>query len=90
MEKNCLHCHCRFVVKRNPHQRYCSTSDCQRARKRLWQKQKLDSDNDYRENQQQADLRWRARRRDYWKDYRAKHPEYTKRNREQTKQRWRR
>jgi hypothetical protein len=55
MEKTCPHCGKRFL----PHpavfnQRYCGSTDCQRARKKSWQKEKLKSDPDYRENQAAA------------------------------------
>ncbi len=42
-----------------PDQAFCSSPDCQRARKRQWQRAKLQSDPDYRINQratQQASL----------------------------------
>ena len=81
MEKTCLCCQRRF----KPHpavrdQRYCGTPDCQRARKRKWQKEKLANDRDYRANQAEAQRQWRERNKDYWKEYRKKHPAYTERN----------
>jgi len=42
--------HCGSTFDRNPrvkNQHFCNNKDCQRARKRLWQKQKLASDPDY-------------------------------------------
>jgi hypothetical protein len=61
MEKRCDHCKRKFT----PHpavkkQRYCKSADCQRARKRMWQKEKLKKDPDYRE---QNRLRQRERNR---------------------------
>ena len=82
MEKKCLCCKRGFI----PHpavrdQRYCSDPECQRARKRKWQKEKLATDSDYRANQAEAQRQWRSRNKDYWKQYRKKNPAYTERNR---------
>jgi hypothetical protein len=64
-----------------PQQRYCGLASCQRERRRRWQQIKLQSDADYRANQAQAQRAWAAGRGDYWREYRAKHPDYTDRNR---------
>ncbi|MGA3172907.1 MAG: hypothetical protein ABSE25_00600 [Syntrophorhabdales bacterium] len=82
MEKTCPHCGKRFL----PHpavlnQQYCGSADCQRARKRKWQKEKLKSDPDYRENQAAAQKAWRERNRGYWREYRKKNKTYSERNR---------
>lgn len=65
-----------------PNQRYCSAPACQRARRRAWQRQRLRSDPDYRENQAQAQANWLARHPDYWRNYRVTHPAYSERNRD--------
>ena len=67
-----------------PQQRYCGQTACQRERRRRWQQVKLESDADYRANQLQA---WAVRHSDYWREYRAKHPDYTDRNRVQQRRR---
>lgn len=79
---NCVCCRQAFIRHRNPNQRYCSQPVCQRARKRMWQKQKYASDPDYRDNQRAAEENWRLRHPDYWRDYRKTHEDYTQRNRE--------
>jgi len=66
-----------------PGQRYCSRKECQRARKRVWNKQKLSTDPEYQEARKDAQERWKAKNPNYWKDYRARHSESTRRNREQ-------
>ena len=66
-----------------PDQAYCSAPDCQRARKRQWQRAKLQSDPDYRINQRAAQQAWSQRNQDYWRNYREDRPEYVQRNREQ-------
>ena len=91
MEKRCECCKRGFI----PHpavrdQRYCSHRDCQKARKRKWQKEKLANDSDYRANQAEAQRQWRSRNKDYWKRYREDHPAYTERNRMAQKERNRR
>jgi hypothetical protein len=82
MEKTCPHCGKRFL----PHpavlnQRYCGSADCQRARKKSWQKEKLKSDPDYRENQAAAQKGWRERNKGYWREYRKNNQTYSQRNR---------
>ncbi len=91
MEKTCLCCkkpfHPHPAVR---HHRYCSNRECQKARKRKWQKEKLARDSDYRANQAEAQRQWRSRNTDYWSQYRKKHPAYTERNRIGQKERNRR
>jgi hypothetical protein len=70
-----------------PQQRYCSLACCQRERRRRWQQGKLESDADYRANQLQAQRAWSGRHGDYWREYRAKHPDYTDRNRVEQRRR---
>jgi hypothetical protein len=68
-------------------QAYCSSPDCQRARKRQWQRSKLQSDPDYRINQRAAQQAWSQRNQDYWRSYRDARPDYEQRNREQQRSR---
>jgi hypothetical protein len=81
-EKRCAHCGCRLNLNpRAKDQRYCGRKECQRARKRAWQKNKMATDPDYRANQQECNKAWKARNPDYWRNYRKTHPRYTERNR---------
>ena len=64
-----------------PHQRYCGLAACQRERRRRWQQSKLRSDADYRANQRQAQRAWADGHGEYWREYRARHPDYTDHNR---------
>jgi hypothetical protein len=78
----CAHCGCAFGRNgRVKNQRYCSNNACQRARKRLWQKQKLATDPDYKQNQRDSQQLWCTQNPHYWKDYRRHHVDYTDRNR---------
>ncbi len=71
-QKRCAGCGELFsVLPHVPGQTYCSAPTCQRARKRLWQKAKLQTDPDYRENQRAAQEAWVRRNPDYWKRYRS-------------------
>jgi hypothetical protein len=82
MEKRCRCCKKRFIP--HPavcHQEYCSNAECQKTRKRKWQKEKLSIDSDYRANQAEAQRQWRSRNKDYWKQYRKRNPAYRERNR---------
>ena len=70
-----------------PNQRYCSRPECQKARRRKWQKEKLATDEAYRANQADCQRAWRQRNPDYWRHYRETHPAYTERNRQLQRQR---
>jgi len=76
--------HCRRLILSNPRvkdQRYCSQKACQRARKTLWQRQKMATDPDYQLNQRDCQKDWKKRNHDYWRRYRSQHPGYITRNR---------
>jgi len=77
--------HCGRVLDLNPrakNQGYCGKrKECQRARKRAWQRKKMASDPDYRANQKECNKAWRDRNPDYWRSYRKNHPESVERNR---------
>jgi hypothetical protein len=76
--------HCRRLFRPDPrvkNQCYCSEKPCQRARKNLWQKQKLHKDPDYQANQKRCQQQWRKKNPHYWQDYRKDNPKYVKRNR---------
>lgn len=73
----------RFFVA-NPHvknHRYCNNSDCQRLRKRLWQREKMKRDADYCLDHRDGQQCWIKENPDYWRQYRSEHPEYVARNR---------
>jgi hypothetical protein len=79
----CCQCGGYFIPDpRQKHQRYCSEKACQRARKGVWQRGKMVSDPVYRANQKQSQADWLSRNADYWKRYRAAHPEQAERNRD--------
>jgi hypothetical protein len=81
-EKRCAHCGCLLDLNpRSKNQRYCGNKECQRARKRTWQKNKMATDPDYRANQRECNKAWQEKNRHYWRDYRRNHPGYTERNR---------
>ncbi|RZT05363.1 hypothetical protein SAMN05216319_5345 [Duganella sp. CF402] len=80
--KKCEACGQRFQPRpQAPNQAYCSEPACQRTRRLRWQIDKRKNDPDYAENQYRAQLAWRMRNADYWKNYRAEHPDYVERNR---------
>lgn len=75
--KHCAGCGQPFQPRpQAPKQAYCSAPECQRTRKRQWQKTKLQSDPDYRDNQRQAQRAWHEHHPDYWRQYRERHPKY--------------
>lgn len=78
----CIHCGRGFEPNpRVKEQSYCRDNGCQRARRARWQRQKMATDPDYRDNQSRCQKEWLLRHPGYYKDYRAGHPEYVERNR---------
>ena len=76
---------CRRIRRKNPRvkkQKYCGDKRCQQARKNKWQREKLEADSDYRAGKRESQRAWREDNPDYWKQYRARHPGYCKRNRD--------
>jgi hypothetical protein len=57
------------------------------VRKSQWRRLKRLNDPDYRENQKHAYKKWLKESPHYWKEYRASHPDYAKRNRKQQRER---
>jgi len=91
MNRTCICCGKKFKPYPTvPRQRYCSDPLCQKTRHRQWQKEKIASDGDYRENQARAMKEWIRRNPDYWRDYRQRNPAYTERNRALQRERNRR
>ena len=89
MEKRrCSACHKHFhPCPQSPGQEFCSAAECQRERKRRWQKVRRAADSDYRDNDVQANRQWRSRHPGYWRAYRRKHPQVVIRNREKQRER---
>ena len=88
MTRRCACCGKPFAPRPQvPDQAFCSDPDCQRARKRQWQRAKRQSDPDYRDNQRAAQQAWAQRNPDYWRGYREAQPDYAQRNREQQRSR---
>ena len=81
-EGACKRCAAVFTKLRNPGQAYCSARDCQRERKNKWRREKMSADSDYKNNQQMANKRWQTKNPDYWRAYRASHPDYVQFNRD--------
>ena len=82
MEKVCRHCRKKFTPHSSvPNQQFCGNTECQRARKRQWQREKLDRDPDYRENQTAAQKAWLDNHPDYWQEYRKQNPASAEKNR---------
>jgi hypothetical protein len=91
VERRCEHCGEPFIPRKNVAcQRYCSKAGCQKGRRNRWRKRKLRTDAEYRDNQHDAQKRWRESHKEYWGQYRASHPDYVKRNRALQRERNRR
>ncbi len=68
-----------------PGQTYCSQKKCQQVRKKEWNRKKIATDSDYRDARKAAQQRWEEKNPHYWKAYRACHPKYTQKNRDEQK-----
>jgi len=76
---------CRRILPRNSkvkNQRYCGDKACQRARKRKWQREKLETDPDHRANKRASQQAWKNKNPTYWKEYRRKNSASNERNRQ--------
>lgn len=84
MSRRCAACGQQFhPLPQVPDQTYCSAPECQRERRRRWQREKQRSDPDYRDNQMRSQKKWAQDHPDYWRQYRQTNPDYVERNREQ-------
>ena len=82
MSRQCKACGKSFQPHQKvPDQQYCSSTICQRERRRLWQQEKRRLDADYRENDSRQIREWNAEHPNYWKRYRQINPDYADRNR---------
>lgn len=70
-----------FFTPRNRDQNYCSRKACQCARKAQWERQQRRINPDFRQGRKISQKKWLANNPRYWKDYRQKHPEQTRKNR---------
>lgn len=84
----CLACGRLFVPRPQIHnQQFCSNPQCQRERRRRRQAEKRANSPGRRANDAQYCRDWHIKNPDYWKRYRASHPDYAERNRVQQRQR---
>jgi hypothetical protein len=82
--KRCMACGDPLPLSsRVPDQSYCSRAQCQRERRKIWQREKKLLDPAYREAQAVAQKEWAERNSDYWHRYRNQNPDYAERNRTQ-------
>ena len=61
MKRICAHCKSHFrPSKYHRHQHYCNKEECQKARKALWQKDKIQKDPSYKANHYIVDMHFRS------------------------------
>ena len=80
----CANRDCRRLFIPNPRVKnhlYCDRKDCQRVRRRRWQRQKMKDDPQYQADQREGQQCWIEQNRDYWQRYRNQHWQYVERNR---------
>jgi hypothetical protein len=68
-------------------QKVCAQAACQRERKRLTDARWWAKNQGYDASRSSKKRVWAQAYPNYWQGYRAAHPDYTRRNREQTRQR---
>lgn len=89
MKRICAHCKSHFrPSKYHRHQHYCNKEECQKARKALWQKNKIQKDPSYKANQKDATICWLNKNPSYYSEYRKNHQEYTAKNRKKSRERY--
>jgi hypothetical protein len=89
MKRICLHCKSHFKPSKYHHnQNYCYNKECQKARKALWQKDKIQKDPSYKANQKDATRCWLDKNPSYYLEYRKKHENYTAKNRKKSRERY--
>ena len=78
-------CHCckkkKERNKRIKVQKFCSTPKCQKARKAEWQKNKIKTDPEYRQDQNSSCRKWRKNNPEYYQKYRKLNPAKAEKNR---------
>ena len=81
-------CCCKQKIKANPRlkgsQRYCGKPECRKARRRLWQYERMHKDGSYNSKQRGLVKRWRKGKPadKYMSEYRQNHPGYVADNRQ--------
>jgi hypothetical protein len=86
--KRCAACRKKFEVRPQIREHsYCSSSLCQRERRRKWQQAKRRNDPEYKDNQSRAQQAWNERNPDYWNKYRRANPGYREGNRKRQRER---
>jgi hypothetical protein len=81
-QNRCPYCQTLFTPAfRHPHQTCCGKRKCVLAKRAIRQKQKMQEDPVYRQNQRDSNRTWRENHPDYWKNYREKHLQTAARNR---------
>jgi len=81
---------CRRILRRNSrvkNQRYCGSRTCQQARKKTWQREKQQTDPDYRANKKESQQALKKKNPTYWRQYRNRNREYHERNQQLQRER---
>lgn len=83
-DRRCRYCGQLFQTSPfRPQQAVCSQLSCKRQRQRDYHRQKIASDPVYRQVCLDSPRKWRAAHPQYWKRYRQDHPQQAERNRRQ-------
>ncbi|WP_155321752.1 hypothetical protein [Desulfosarcina ovata] len=78
----CLNCYDFFPPSpRHKNQSYCMKPECRRAKKAAWKRAKMQTDPQFRKDQQLSNKKWVQNNPGFWRRYRKRNPEKTERNR---------
>lgn len=70
--RQCQICKQYFIpIPQRPQQKYCSNIACKKAGRSLWQRNRMQTDPEYKENQARINKTWHAKNLNYYKGYRA-------------------
>jgi len=87
-ERHCRFCDQQFLPSPfHPQQVVCFQPACQQQRRAASRRQKLLSDPEYRQVCRDSARKWRDQHSEYWRQYRATHPQSVERNRARQRQR---
>jgi hypothetical protein len=85
VERRCRYCERLFQPsKYQPAQSVCSDSGCQRRRRAEYHRQKIATDQEYRQVCLDSPQKWRSRNSDYWRQYCEQHQAAVERNNSST------
>lgn len=86
--RRCRYCQQVFQPSQyRPQQAVCSRAECQRRRRTEYHRNRIRTDEEYRQVCLDSPRKWRSRHPDYWRRYRDSHPQVVDANRQKQRRR---